>query len=66
VRRLAREGVLRPGKWGGWQWTRDGATVASIQLRAEQGRVVLIYRHSGGGRDWNQFAALKLYRKTFN
>jgi hypothetical protein len=27
IRRWAREGVLRPGYRGGWQWTRDGETV---------------------------------------
>src|ERR1700716_4428936 len=48
VRRWAREGVLRPGYRGGWQWTRDGETVASIQMRAEQDRVILIYRHRSG------------------
>ena len=34
VRRWAREGVLRPGYWGGWQWTRNGETVASSIRRA--------------------------------
>ena len=52
MRRLAREGVLRPGYWGGWHWTRDGETVASIQLCAEQDRVILIYRHRSGGGEW--------------
>jgi hypothetical protein len=52
VRRWAREGVLRPGYWGGWQWTRDGETVASIQMRAEQDRVILIYRHRSGDAEW--------------
>jgi hypothetical protein len=52
VRRWAREGVLRPGYWGGWQWTRDGETVASIQMRAEQDRVFLIYRHRSGDAEW--------------
>src|ERR1700732_196995 len=52
VRRWAREGVLRPGYWGGWQWTRDGETVASIQMRAEQDRVILIYRHRSGDGEW--------------
>ncbi len=52
VRRWAREGVLRPGYWGGWQWTRDGETVASIQMRAEQDRVILIYKRRSGGEDW--------------
>jgi hypothetical protein len=49
VRRWAREGVLRPGYCGGWQWTRDGETVASIQMRAEQDCVILIHRHHSGG-----------------
>jgi hypothetical protein len=52
VRRWAREGALRLGYRGGWQWTCDGETVASIQMRAEQDRVVLIYRHRSGGGEW--------------
>jgi hypothetical protein len=52
VRRLAREGMLTPGYWGGWEWMRDGETVASIQMRAEQDRVVLVYRHRSGGGEW--------------
>jgi hypothetical protein len=52
VRRWAREGVLRPGYWGGWKWTRAGKTVASIQMRAEQDRVILIYRHRSGDAEW--------------
>ncbi len=35
VNRLHREGCLRAGWVGGWQWTRDGERVASISLRAE-------------------------------
>lgn len=52
VRRWARDGTLRPGYWGSWQWTRNGETVASIQMRAEQDRVILIYRHCSGGAEW--------------
>jgi hypothetical protein len=52
VRRWAREGVLRPGYWGGWQWTCDGETVASIQMRAEQDHILLIYRHRSGDGEW--------------
>jgi len=52
VRRWAQQGVLRPGYWGGWKWTRDGETVASIQMRAEPNRVILIYRHRSGVGDW--------------
>ncbi len=51
VRRWARKGLLRPGHWGGWQWTCNSETVASIQMRAEQGRVILIYRHRSGSEE---------------
>ncbi len=30
----------------------NGETVASIQMRAEQDRVILIYRHRSGGEEW--------------
>ena len=52
VRRLQREGLLTPGRSFGWNWTRDGETVASIQVRAETDRVILNYRHKSGGSDW--------------
>ena len=52
VRRWAQERMLRPGYWGGWKWTRDGETVAWIRMRAEQDRVILIYRHRSGGSEW--------------
>jgi hypothetical protein len=42
VRRLAREGLLKPGYLCGWKWMRNGETVASIQMQAEQDRVILI------------------------
>ena len=51
VRRWAREGYLRPGHAFGWQWTQDGEKVASIQVRAEIGRVRLIYRTRAYGGD---------------
>jgi hypothetical protein len=44
VNRLHREGCLRSGWAGGWQWTRDGENVASINLRADANRLHLSYR----------------------
>jgi len=52
VRRWARAGMLRPGDYGGWQWTRNGEVVAAIRMRAEVDRIVLMYRHRSGGDDW--------------
>ena len=52
VNRLHREGCLRPGWRGGWQWTRDGEKVAMINLRAEEDRLHLSYRVRIAGGDW--------------
>jgi hypothetical protein len=37
---------------GGWQWTRDGEKVASINLRAEADRLHVSYRVRICGGDW--------------
>jgi hypothetical protein len=52
VRRWARTGVLKPGYRGGWHWMRNGETVASIEMRAGQDSVILIYKHRNGDGDW--------------
>jgi hypothetical protein len=49
VRLCARAGVLRHGYRGGWQWSRDGETVASIRMRTEHDRVILA---RSGGDEW--------------
>ena len=56
VNRLHREGCLRAGWMGGWQWTRDGEKVASINLRAEADRLHLSYRVCIGGGEWEDVA----------
>ena len=52
VNRLHREGRLRNGWMGGWQWTRDGEKVASINARTEQDRLRLTYRARVDGGEW--------------
>ena len=52
VRKLHKSGRLTPGQFFGWQWSRNGEPVASIQMRAEVDRVILDYRHQSGGNDW--------------
>lgn len=49
VRRWQRDGLLTPGHFFGWNWTRNGEKMASIQVRTEADRVTLIYRHRSGG-----------------
>ena len=52
VRRLQRDGLLTPGRAFGWQWTRNGEDVASIQIRTEVDRVRLSYRSRNNGGEW--------------
>jgi hypothetical protein len=56
VNRLHREGCLRAGWMGGWQWTRDGEKVASINLRTEEDCLHLTYRARVGGGEWEDVA----------
>ena len=55
VNRLHREGCLRTGWAGGWQWSRDGEQVASIGARTENDRLHLTYRVRIGG-EWEDVA----------
>src|SRR5687767_9474135 len=52
VRQWARDGVLNPGFHGSSRWLRRGEVVAMINIRAEEGRVILSYRHRSHGSDW--------------
>jgi hypothetical protein len=52
VNRLHREGCLRAGWIGGWQWTHDGEKIAWIDLRSEVDRLHFSYRVRIGSGDW--------------
>jgi hypothetical protein len=54
VRRLHRDGLLTPGQSFGWNWSRHGETVASIQIRTEADRVILGYRSRSHCGEWQQ------------
>lgn len=54
VRRLARDGLLTPGLSFGWNWTRNGETVTSIQIRTEANRIILNYRRRDHAGEWQQ------------
>jgi hypothetical protein len=56
VNRLHRDGGLRAGWMGSWQWTCDGEKVASINLRAELDRLHLTYRVCTSGEEWEDVA----------
>jgi hypothetical protein len=52
IRRLQRDGLLTPGRSCSWQWRCYGQEVASIQIRAEAGQVILNYQNRSNGGDW--------------
>lgn len=52
IRRLQRDGLLKPGMAFGWNWLRGGETVASIQIQTEADRVILNYRRRSNGGEW--------------
>lgn len=56
VRRWHREGLLSPFQSFRCYWTRNGEEVASINVRTEQGRLFLSYRHRSHGGEWEDEA----------
>jgi hypothetical protein len=52
VNRLHTAGCLRTGWSGGWQWSRAGENIGSINLRAETDRLHLSYRVNINDRGW--------------
>ncbi len=52
VRRLQRYGLLTPGRWFIWKWSRNGEEIASVQIKTEADRLVLNYRRQSNGGEW--------------
>ena len=56
IRKIQRAGLLVPGRSFGWQWTRGGEKIASINLQADYGTpvstVTLDYRTRPHGGEW--------------
>ncbi len=52
IRKIQRAGRLTPGQSFGWQWTRGGDQIASINMRTATDRVTLVYRSRSNGDDW--------------
>jgi hypothetical protein len=52
VRKLHREGSLRPGLLYSLSWTRGGEPAGSVQVQSWGGAITLIYRHRRHGQEW--------------
>lgn len=52
VRKVQRDGLLKPGHSFGWNWTRNGNTLASINIKVGTDSVTLDYRNRRHGGEW--------------
>jgi hypothetical protein len=52
VRRLHRDGLLRPGQSYPYHWKRNGEKAASINITVAEDRVVLSYQRLIAGSEW--------------
>ena len=52
VRRLHKDGLLTLGQAFNRQWSRNGERIADINIRVEEGRIVLLYRSRDNGGEW--------------
>jgi hypothetical protein len=52
VRTWQRGALLASGRTFTWHWTRNGETVALINVRARSDSVILSYRHRSADKDW--------------
>jgi hypothetical protein len=60
VRRLHRDGLLRPGQSYPYHWSRNGERAASIGITTMEDQIVLSYQRSVAGGEWQseQFPVL--------
>jgi hypothetical protein len=49
---MQRDGLLKPGHSFGWNWTRNGNTLASINIKVGTDSVTLDYRNRRHGGEW--------------
>ena len=54
VRHWQRDGLLKPGNVFSTNWSRNGETIASINVRVESDRIIFDYRHRRGGGEWKE------------
>lgn len=54
VRKMARDGLLKPGQSFAWNWSRGGNTIASINLKVAADSVMLDYRSRTNGGEWQE------------
>ena len=52
VRRLQREGLLKPGKKFSRQWTLGNKTITTINVHTEKNKITLSHKQRSNGNEW--------------
>ncbi len=52
VRRLQRDGFLKPGCTFGWQWPCGNGTMATINVHTEKNKITLSYKQRSNSKEW--------------
>lgn len=52
VRRLQRDGFLKPGRTFDWQWKSGNKTMATVNVHTEINKITLSYKHKSYGNEW--------------
>ncbi len=53
VRRLQRDGFLKPGRTFGWQWESGNKIIATINVHTEINKLTLSYKQRSNGGEWH-------------
>ncbi len=61
IRDWKRRGLLTGHQSFSWNWSRNGETVATIQVRVEPGRIILTYNHKRWDEDKWQHKKYSVY-----
>jgi hypothetical protein len=59
IRKLARQGLLTPGRSFSWHWTINDKEVSAIRIMANLGSVTLAYRRNSTNEDIRQIISIE-------
>ena len=52
IRKLQREGLLKPGRFFSRQWKSGNKIIATINVHSEINKITLSYKHKSYGNEW--------------
>ena len=56
VRRLQRDGFLKPGRTFDWQWKSGNKTMATVNVHTEKNKIMLSYKRRSNDNEWKDMS----------